>query len=727
MRPRVVLAGSQARRLADSRTRKSASPSCRCKHTNEESAIIPMTSFTQGLNESQKQAVLHTHGPLLVLAGAGSGKTRVLTNRIGRLIKEKKCKPGQVLAMTFTNKAALEMRERLAAVVSSKAAGAMTICTFHSLGARILREDGQAIGVNRHFIILDDHQRLAMVKEAIRLAGSNKLAAKHEEIGNAISLAKNASSEPDDATKGTHEHPRFNRIYKAYRAMSIKRQTIDFDDLLLLPLRLFEQQPEILEKYRGRFSFLSIDEFQDTNAVQLKLAQLLAAPSNNIMAVGDDDQGIYSWRGADINNILSFPQHFSGCTKIVLDTNYRSTRTILEAAMAVVSHNRKRTVKKIAAAQENGAPVVLYKADDEEEEVDWISRTIRDHVDQRRHSFRDHALFMRTNAMMARFEEGLRRNRIPYKVYGAMSFFDRKEVKDVLAYLRFFANTADELSLQRVLKVPDRGVSQSTLDKLDELASGRRMGLWDAICRHNDVDAAPIQHDHLSAFISFYHLHASQFVKGRLSATIRKILLECNYAELLGRASKDDDSARMRLANVEEIIRGIEQYEAGARGRVPDLAEYLRELSLIKNDESDDDDKADKAVRIMTLHKAKGLEFPVVFLCNLDDAIMPSPKAIEEGGIEEERRLFYVGMTRAQKLLFLTYPAIKEFRKKSLKVTPCRFIREIPEQFLDAESIKRYEERKEEFVADFFEGMRRQFAQKGMVAGPEGAPEAGKP
>ena len=673
-----------------------------------------MSSFIQGLNKSQQKAVLHNHGPLLVLAGAGSGKTKVLTNRIGRLIAEKVCKPSQVLAVTFTNKASVEMHERIASLVSKQAASAMTVATFHSLGARILREDGAAIGIHRHFSILDDHQRTTMLKEAIRLVGSKKLEDKHEELGVAISLAKNASVQPEDYQNGNEVSPRFARIYKAYGAMAHKRQTIDFDDLLLLPLRLFEGHSDILEKYRSRYSFLSIDEFQDTNPVQLKLARLLAAPHNNILAVGDDDQGIYSWRGADLNNILSFKAHFQGAETVVLDTNYRSTRPILEAAMAVVSHNRKRTLKNITAASGDGEPITVYKADNEEEETDWVAQTIRCNVEQSLFSLKDHALLMRTNAMMRAFEEGLRRNRIPYKVYGAMSFFDRKEVKDILSYLRFFANTGDELSLQRVLKTPDRGISASTMEKLDDLASARRMGLWDSMLRHNDADMQPIQHEKCGAFISFYHLYAARFAKGDLSETMRAILKECDYMHLLHRASKDEAGAALRTENVEEILRGLEAYEKKMKGRQPLLAAYLQELALVKNDESEDEESSAGGVRIMTLHKAKGLEFPVVFLCNLDDAVIPSPKALAEGGIEEERRLFYVGMTRARKRLMLSYPACKEFRKKSVTVTPCRFIREIPEHFIDGEFTKQKEAEKEKFVTDFFEGMRKTFAEKGL-------------
>jgi DNA helicase-2/ATP-dependent DNA helicase PcrA len=669
-----------------------------------------MSKFLQGLNQSQQKAVLHNHGPLLVLAGAGSGKTRVLTNRIARLVHEKICKPAQILAVTFTNKAALEMQERIRALVSAQAAKAMTISTFHSLGARILKENGQPIGIKKNFTILDDHQRQAMIKEVVRSAGSVKLAEKHDEIGAAISLVKNTSIDPEQYENEHKETARFKRIYEAYKSRSIKSQTIDFDDLLLMPLTLFEQHPAVLETFRARFGFISIDEFQDTNSVQLKLARLLAAPGNNIMAVGDDDQGIYSWRGADINNILSFGVHFPGCVSVVLDTNYRSTATILRAALAVVEKNRKRTAKAITASGGVGEPITIYKADDEIEEADWIATTIRENVSANRFTYSGHALLLRANAMMRRFEEGLRRHKVPYKVYGALSFFDSKEIKDIIAYLRFFANTRDEISLNRVLKVPNRGIAPSTMEKLEERAGLRKIGLFEAFQSHADLDMAPVQHAACDAFLEFVGRRAVEFAQGALSATMRAILAECNYVELLARASKTDDSATIRKENVEDILAGLAHYEARAPGRPPTLSGYLQELALVKNDETEDDGP-ERGVKLMTFHKAKGLEFDAVFLCSLDDAMMPSPQTVAEGRIEEERRLFYVGMTRAKKRLYLTYAHIKEFRKKNITVTPCRFIREIPEEFIDGEFAVQQESQKKEYIDNFFESIRKKFEE----------------
>jgi DNA helicase-2/ATP-dependent DNA helicase PcrA len=674
-----------------------------------------MSKFLAGLNKSQQKAVSHDKGPLLVLAGAGSGKTRVLTNRIARLVHEKICKPSQVLAVTFTNKASLEMQERIAKMATGSAARAMTICTFHSLGARILREHGEAIGIRKNFTILDEHQRNAAIKEVVRNAGSVKLAEKHEAIGWAISLAKNTSLDPEKYERDNPDTPRFKRIFEAYASHNLRRQTIDFDDLLLMPLRLIEQHGDILDIYRKRFSFISIDEFQDTNSVQLKMSRLLAAPANNLMAVGDDDQGIYSWRGADIENILSFKAHFPKCTTVVLDVNYRSTRPILEAALSVVGKNRKRTIKNITAAEGNGEPITVYKADDETDEADWIATAVRDNVAGNRFAYKDHALLVRANAMMRRFEEAMRRAKVPYKVFGALSFFDSKEIKDVLAYLRFFANPADEISLQRVLKVPDRGIAKSTMEKLEELAGLRRIGLFEALQHHRDIDLQPQQQANCRAFCAFYDTYAPLFGQGILADTIRKILSECNYLHLLERASKTEDGAELRRENVEEILNGLSQYESRNKTTAATLSGYLQELSLVKNDETEDDATQERGVRLMTFHKSKGLEFPVVFLCNLDDTVMPSPKTVAEGRIEEERRLFYVGMTRAKKRLLLTYPATKEFRKKITPVTPCRFINEIPPEYIDGSFIQKHEAEKQEFMDNFFADMQKKLADQTNV------------
>jgi DNA helicase II / ATP-dependent DNA helicase PcrA len=670
-----------------------------------------MSSYLSGLNPSQKKAVMHTNGPLLVLAGAGSGKTRVLAVRIARLVKEKICPPSGILAVTFTNKASREMKDRIAKLTSPKAADAMTVCTFHSLGVRILREDGERLGLRGHFSILGDHERVSTIKSVLRTTGRAAKDEDHEQLAVAISLAKNGGLDIDAQEHEETLGIKGKKVFKAYTSMMLKRQAVDFDDLLLLPLRLLEQHPDVLEKYRKRFRFVSIDEFQDTNAVQMRLAQLLAAPKNNIMAVGDDDQGIYSWRGAVLENILSYPQRFEGCTTVILDQNYRSTRQILEGAHAVVSKNRMRTPKKLVAVVGDGEPIMHYKADDEEEEAEWIAARIREHVEQNLFACRDHALLLRTNALMRRFEEAFRRNKVPYRTIGASSFFDRKEIRDVVAYMRFFANHDDELSLERMLKVPNKGIVKTSIEALDQLAATRKISLWKAIEHCDDIDGLKDEQKvRVGEFRDFCRRHAEIIEKEPLGTAFRQVLEACGYMEHMRNAAGLGDKEKDRLENVEEMLRGLESFQSrGEKTGKNRLADYLHELTLLSSEEDEDSQKSGRnAVSIMTLHKAKGLEFPVVFLAALDDSVIPSPRTVQEGKIDEERRLFYVGMTRARKRLYLTFPATKALRGKMLKVTPSRFIWEIPEEFLDGKIGEKSGIDREEFLEGFFRQMQEQ-------------------
>ncbi len=663
------------------------------------------TSYLAGLNPAQKKAVMHTEGPLLVLAGAGSGKTRVLTSRIARIVREKICPPSGILAVTFTNKASREMKERVGKLVSAQAAEAMTISTFHSLGVRILREDGPLLGLKKRFSIISDHERQSTIKGVIRSTGRAAKDEDHDKLGVAISLAKNAALDPESDDTEDRLGIKGRKVYRAYTTMMLKRQSVDFDDLLLLPLRLFQKHPEVLKKYQKRFRYVSVDEFQDTNAVQMKLATLLAAPQNNIMVVGDDDQGIYSWRGAVLDNILSFSSKFKGCTKVILDHNYRSTSQILEGAHAVVERNRMRTPKKIISACGEGDPIMHYRGDDEEEEADWVADAIVSNVESKEFYFRDHALLFRTNALMRRFEEGLRRKRVPYRTIGATSFFDRKEIRDVLAYLRFFANHEDELSLERVMKVPNKGIGKTTVEALDKFAAGRKMPLWKAIVHVEDnqhILAEPMRR--VVAFREFCEKHDRALQEGPLALGFKALLEECGYLPHLRNAANLSDTDRDRLENVQEMIHGLEVFESRKkRKRKPELSDYVQELTLDSGEgEKEKENKGRNAVSLMTLHKSKGLEFPVVFLAGLDDAVFPSPRTIAEGNIDEERRLFYVGMTRAQKRLYLTFPKTRVLRGKDVKVTPCRFLWEIPEKYLDGKIGEKSDADREEFLSSFF-------------------------
>jgi superfamily I DNA/RNA helicase len=674
-----------------------------------------MRSFVDGLNENQKKAVLHNEGPLLVLAGAGSGKTRVLTMRIARLVHEGHCSPDQILAVTFTNKAAREMRERVAQLTSQKMAEAMTLSTFHSLGVKILRECGEAIGLKKNFTIIDEHEKISTLKSIMRANGVRGLKSEDpEEYAVKISLAKSASFSPDVYKTEKPEEAKVARVYASYSSILLRRQTVDFDDLLLLPLQIFTKHPEILKKYQTRYHFVSIDEFQDTNAVQMRLASLLALPQNNIMVVGDDDQGIYSWRGAEIDNILSFSSKYKKCVTVILDVNYRSSHQIVAGAHGVVSNNRVRKQKVITAHSGDGDPIMHYKGDDEEDEALWIASKIAEHNEHTSWSYADHALLLRTNAMMRRYEEQLRVKKIPYIVSGAMSFYERKEIKDVIAYLRFFANPEDELSMTRVLKVPNKGITPSSMELLDDFAGLRKMSLWDAMVRHGEVTKiSDDQHDKINSFIVFFEKYNKMFESGALLAAMRALLSETKYLEHLARAYKDEDVQTARVENVEEMLHGLEIYENKFRKKTPTLSGFLQEIALMATENDDDEgDKKPKGVTLMTLHKSKGLEFPVVFLAGLDKDYIPSPRAIQEGNIDEERRLFYVGMTRARQRLYCTYPGTKVFRSKIRVVTPCPFLREIPEEFLDGKIGEREDQEKMEFLDDFFKKMKEKFGSE---------------
>ncbi|MBN1980897.1 MAG: UvrD-helicase domain-containing protein, partial [Chitinivibrionales bacterium] len=570
-----------------------------------------MQHLLEKLDYQQREAVLHTHGPILVLAGAGSGKTRVLTYRIARLVLEKHCAADQILAVTFTNKAAREMQNRIADLLTPKIAQAMTIATFHSFGARILRDHGTLMNIGSNFTIIDDSDRVSTLKSVMRLCGKTAKKEDYAEYGTSISLAKNGSLDPEQFKEKNPDQLRTIRIYKAYTAALLKRQSVDFDDLLLLPLKILRSNPTLVTAYRKKYTFIAVDEFQDTNATQMALTQILAAPANNLMVVGDDDQSIYSWRGAEIDNILSFPSQFKGCKVVILDKNYRSTPAIVDAASHLISHNQKRKLKKVIAVSRESTPIITFKADDEAEEMAWIIQMIQENQSNNLFSLNDHALLFRTNTLIAKFEEEFRIQRIPYKVQGAMSFYERKEVKDVIAYLRFFANTHDELSLERILKVPNKGITASSLEKIEELAMLRKISLWEAFEQFADCTGIePNQQEKIGSLVNFYKKYAAAFHLGHLSQTFIDMLAECGYKELLKQSYKNEPSLQFRLENIEQIEQSLASYEKRRAAGLPTLAGYLHECALISNDE-EDDTKPKKGVTLMTLHKAKGLEFPV--------------------------------------------------------------------------------------------------------------------
>jgi len=666
-----------------------------------------MHDYTATLDDRQADAVLHTHGPLLVLAGAGSGKTRVLTHRIARLVGEKHCEASEILALTFTNKAAKEMRKRVAGQTSKTEANQMTICTFHSLGVKILREFGQYLKLSANFTILSDNERLSTLKMIMRSSGKTVAQEDPDVFGTAISLAKNGNLSPDAYGDMNPDQRKVVKVYSAYQKMLMKRQSVDFDDLLLLPIKLFTEHPRALEKFRSKYKFISVDEFQDTNTVQMKLTRMIVHPHYNLMVVGDDDQGIYSWRGAEIENIINFPRHFKGTKTVILNKNYRSTEQIVNGANGVVARNSKRKVKDIISFAGKGEPIVTYKAENELKEVEWIVEQIFEFERLGMFEFGKQAILFRANAQMRRFEEELRSRRIPYKIQGGSSFFDRKEVKDILSYLNFFSNTEDELSMARVLTVPHKGIAPSTIGKLEDLAGMYKCSLWEAFQKYEEIrdEIDPNQYMSVEKFVGFTEEFIHRFSSQAPSIALRELLKQIQYVELVQAAYKKEKSLEMRLENIQEMISALEHYEH-KRGDDAGLSGFLQNLTLKSGEK---EEGPPRGVTLMTLHKSKGLEFPVVFMPILDDAVMPSKRSREEGKLEEERRLFYVGMTRAEKRLFLTFPKVKLIAKNEVKVTPSRFLHEIPEDCLDGPIGQQQDEEFQSFKDDFFKKMQNQF------------------
>ena len=683
------------------------------------------------LDERQREAVLHTYGPLLILAGAGSGKTRVLTSRTERIIKEKIAKPEEILALTFTNKAAKEMKERISKAVGNDAAERMTVGTFHALGVKILREYGKHLGLHENFTVLSENDQVSTVKTAVRDIGTKKIAEiSPDDLLREISNYKNAGIFPEDL-KADPEKKALSKVYDLYCKILNKRKSVDFDDLLLLPLKLFSQKAEVLQEFRAKYKFVSVDEFQDTNSVQLKLVRMLSEPHNNLMAVGDDDQGIYSWRGAEIKNILNFATVLNAKT-VILNKNYRSSQQIVDGANAVVQKNMRRKSKDIASVAGKGEPIVAYKAHDEEDEVRFVVDKIKElvvinsediqtnisdsytdeetklaykrvkeitaqnlEVEKRQlfgknYEANDIALLFRTNLLMRRFEDGFRKAQIPYIIHGGKSFYDRREVKDIFSYLSFFANKFDELSLLRTVQTPNKGITASTVNAVEEQAGQKKLSLWDSFvaCAEGREIAGSVlkinavQSENLRNYVSFMQKYAAKFSSGaqRLSKTLREMIAELNYVEMLKKTEEDEKKLEGRLEAVEEIVKMLENYETG-KGNFANLGSFLQNISLNWGDKNAEFTR--KSVVFMTMHKSKGLEFPAVFIPILEDGLVPSKKSLEEGKIEEERRLFYVSMTRAKERLFLTYPRFKQIRSRAAEVKPCRFLDDIPVECLD--------------------------------------------
>ena len=626
-----------------------------------------------GLNPDQLDAVVHADGPLLVVAGAGSGKTRVLTHRIAHLVGEHGVNPMRILAITFTNKAADEMRERVAALVGP-VARKMWVSTFHSACVRILRREASVVGYPSSFSIYDQADAQRLTGYVIRDLALDTKRFTPKAVHAQISQYKNdLVFAADAAARASNIFERkIAEIYTEYQTRLIKAGAMDFDDLLTTTVRLFRQHPDVLEQYQERFEHILVDEYQDTNQAQNELILALGARHRNVCVVGDSDQSIYRFRGADLRNILEFEEAFPDVTVIVLEQNYRSTQTILDAANAVIDHNNARKPKHLWTDQGQGARIVRYHAEDEGDEARWVVRTLIDLHEHEGHRWGDMAIFYRTNAQSRVVEEALMRAGTPYKVVGGTRFYDRREIKDALAYLRAVVNPADEVSVKRVLNVPKRGVGDTTVARLDGFATAEGITFAEALRRADEVGISGPAGRGVAAFITLLDELGALVADGPADVLQAALDRSGYLAEL--EAEHSVESAG-RLENLGELV--------GSARDFGDVAEFMEQVALVAD--ADEVDGDDSRVILMTLHTAKGLEYPVVFLVGAEEGIFPHIRALTEPDeLEEERRLAYVGITRARERLYISHAWSRTIFGSTQYNPPSRFAEEIPEELVES-------------------------------------------
>lgn len=651
-----------------------------------------MNPLIIGMNDKQAEAVQTTDGPLLIMAGAGSGKTRVLTHRIAYLIDEKYVNPWNILAITFTNKAAREMRER--AIALNPATQDTLIATFHSMCVRILRREADYIGYNRNFTIVDPGEQRTLMKRIIKQLNLDTKKWNERSILGTISNAKNDLLDEIAYEKqaGDMYTQVISKCYKAYQEELRRSEAMDFDDLIMMTLRLFDQNKDVLAYYQQRYQYIHVDEYQDTNHAQYQLVKLLASRFKNICVVGDADQSIYGWRGADMQNILDFEKDYPQAKVVLLEENYRSTKKILQAANNVINHNKNRRPKKLWTQNDEGEQIVYHRANNEQEEAVFVASTIDNIVREQGKNFKDFAVLYRTNAQSRTIEEALLKSNIPYTMVGGTKFYSRKEIRDVIAYLNILANTSDNISFERIVNEPKRGVGPGTLEKIRSFAYEQNMSLLDS---SSNVMISPLKGKAAQAVWDLANLILT--LRSKLdSLTVTEItenlLDKTGYLEALQVQNTLESQAR--IENIEEFLSVTKNFDDNPEITVEGetgldrLSRFLNDLALI----ADTDDSATETaeVTLMTLHAAKGLEFPVVFLIGMEEGVFPLSRAIEDADeLEEERRLAYVGITRAEQILFLTNANTRTLFGKTSYNRPTRFIREIDDELIQYQGLAR--------------------------------------
>ena len=637
-----------------------------------------MNELLAGLNDKQKEAVLHFEGPLLILAGAGSGKTRVLTHRIAYLIEEHQVPPYHILALTFTNKAANEMRERVNNIIEY-GAGSIWVSTFHSTCVRILRRFIDHLGYDNAFTIYDSDDQKSLMKDICKQLNIDTKKYKERTFLNAISSAKDELKTPEqyaDEVAKEYNKKIFGRVYKEYQKRLKQNNALDFDDLIMLTVQLFRQNAEIQNHYQERFPFILVDEYQDTNTAQFTLLSLLASRYRNLCVVGDDDQSIYRFRGANIHNILNFEKIFPATKVIRLEQNYRSTKNILAAASGVIKHNSMRKEKTLWTTAEAGAPISYGRYDNEYEEAQGIAADIHRQVKDGM-SYNDFAILYRTNAQSRVFEEKLIYEGIPYRIIGAVNFYARKEIKDILCYLKTINNSADDIAIKRIINIPRRGIGQTTIGRISDYAFSQEMPFYEALRRVDEIPGCTRASAKIHSFVSLIE-HFRMKLRGEmysLEDMTQELLDVTGYVREL--EAEDTDEANGRIENIESLMNKIVQYEEDNNGGT--LNDLLEDIALVADIDTVSDDA--EQVLLMTLHSAKGLEFPNVYICGMEETIFPGASAVfgdDPSELEEERRLCYVGITRAMKKLTLT-SANQRMRNGEMNFNrPSRFINEIP-------------------------------------------------
>ena len=655
---------------------------------NEEYEMNPLLN---GMNDRQAEAVQTTEGPLLIMAGAGSGKTRVLTHRIAYLIDEKMVNPWNILAITFTNKAAREMKER--AYQLNPATQDCLIATFHSMCVRILRRDADHIGYNRNFTIVDPGEQRTLMKRILKSLNLDPKKWNERTILGTISNAKNDLI--DEVAYAAQAGDMYTQIvakcYEAYQKELRQSEAVDFDDLIMLTLRLFDQHPDVLTYYQQKFQYIHVDEYQDTNHAQYQLVKLLASRFKNICVVGDADQSIYGWRGADMQNILDFEKDYPDAKVVLLEENYRSTKTILQAANDVIKNNRNRRPKNLWTQNADGEEIVYYRANDEQDEAVFVAKTIEELSREAGYKHRDFAVLYRTNAQSRTIEEALLKSNIPYTMVGGTKFYSRKEIRDVIAYLNLIANLSDNISFERIINEPKRGIGPGTVDKIRDFAQMQGTSLLDASA---NIMLSGIKGKAAQAIWDFANLILDlreKLDQMTITELVEEVLDKTGYMTAL--TNQGNLESQARIENIQEFLSVTKNFDENGdsvedESGVDTLSRFLNDLALIAD--TDDGAQETSEVTLMTLHAAKGLEFPVVFLIGMEENVFPLSRAAEDPDeLEEERRLAYVGITRAEKVLFLTNANSRLLFGRTSYNRPTRFINEISSDLLTYQGLAR--------------------------------------